>query len=1578
MANGSLQSPSGLAFVRINLSSYTYIQRLWLFDAITSDIDVILGADFLKDNGAILDFTSSVMSVRDPNSTSTPRRSTVKFSRTEGLTVFAALPMYSSTTLSLGPGEHAVLPVKIPHRSRRAISMARSQWGTVTPSPRCRYEILPAKGIALTASAKAESHIYIAVANLSRLPTTIARGAELALFHRDNPDAWDCFDGNFPDLNPSTSAGSASSASLKTTPCSPNSSHRHHPHAEVPVIIPSAAPREDDSHSRAASSADPREEDVAHPMPSACCREDPFAGCSLSPSTCCREDPFAGCSLDSAPLARDVVRNDQMEPCEATLLNGIAERPLRTPPRRPDITMPVRDANVRNRVNYRSFSNDSLPEPIINSTEYTACSSTPSTPNEEFHPISFPLPPLQPDAWRLPAAELRRQLTIPPLSEVSIGPQGCSTVDQQRRVQEMILSKPRLWTPRDRNETPPRKQLPKVHFDLSHPPNWSTRIIPQNPEARKEATRIINEKYKAGIIRPSNSPYTSMLLLVPKGPGKGMRFVVAYTQLNKAMKPIGYQIPRVDEALSLFHGKGFYSSIDLTNAFWSVPLDEESKQLTAFLGPTNEVWEYEFLPQGVKLGSALFSRAIDLILGSLRWNVCCAFIDDITIWGTSYEDHLANLNAVLTALEDFGMKCNPKKCKFFVQEFRFVGHIVGSAGIRPDPDKTKAIWNMRITSKDNLRSFLGLASYYRKFIKGFAAVTSPLSRLLARDVSFPANREWSSQELQAIARLRAALSSYPLLSHPDWSAPFELHTDACGHGLGAVLTQRRDGREHVIQYASRSVTDTESRYHTFELEFLAVVWATHLFRMYLAQPFAKPFQIVTDSEAVKFILQKSQTNSRVMGWVLQMTAFDYTVIHRKGKNNANADTLSRLCLKSSCPYCSPTELSSTPLPPLPPLVISAAVCPAQVGDRSVPASPDSVPAATAPASVPVLAFFPPEDKTAWSPKEFLKLQMADEACKRYFQKMKDQSPQVRNHFHVDALGLLWHRCFKPTPDPAHAVDEPNLKRRKLSSRKWRSSTSDPALQLVVPDSLKAFILRQFHGSPLSAHQGRDKTFLSMSRRYWWSGMKRDVGRWTRACLACACRKTPRPLGAGVQKPITAIRPGQVLSMDLVGPLRASSAGHLYILVCVDVFTRWPITVALKSNTAEEVALAIFRNILTDLSFPEFILTDRGSEFINAGLRHLCDTWGVHKIESSPMHKQGNSPAERYIRWINSSMTMMGAAYGNSWHEYLSCTTFAYRIAVNRTTGYSPFEMHRGFKPTLPTDVLFGILPSASFEDGVHYFTYMNKWLRSAFDRVRHLISRTEAQRRLLQDRSSPPKTHTFIANDFVLYWQPQLPRKYHLDRHSITDEYRKAPGKWVNRWTGPHVVTKRTSENTYNLLDVRSQLPLENIHVDTLWPYSPWSEEAPSTSPDIDLALPWSQKKELIKDDLFAIPLEGEENIAHFGIGKFISFDSNRYIQFQWLGNFSDIWSPSATFRPGWIRYSNSRNSEPYWGPQEHERDHPYLNTYTDTFIGLASVLLSGFKLTASDTIPAPVRRAIIHARLSFQEEITAPSRDQD
>jgi hypothetical protein len=331
--------------------------------------------------------------------------------------------------------------------------------------------------------------------------------------------------------------------------------------------------------------------------------------------------------------------------------------------------------------------------------------------------------------------------------------------------------------------------------------------------------------------------------------------------------------------------------------------------------------------------------------------------------------------------------------------------------------------------------------------------------------------------------------------------------------------------------------------------------------------------------------------------------------------------------------------------------------------------------------------------------------------------------------------------------------------------------------------------------------------------------------------------------------------------------------------------------------------------------------------------------------------------------------MLGAAYGNSWHEYLHCTTFAYRVAVNSTTGYSPFELHRGFSPTHPTDVTFGLIPQNSFNNNLHYFEYMNKWLRSAFQQVRSKLSRVIAQQEILKNKTSKRKQPTYKPNDFVLYWQPQLPRKYHLSSSTTGSIYQEAPGKWVPRWTGPHIITKRTSENTYNLIDTRSQQQLLNIHTDTLWPYSPWSDEEPSTSPDIDRALPWRTDNTLVSGDLFAIPLEGQDD--HFGIGKFFTFDTNRYLQFQWYGNDADLWTPKATFRPGWISHSVDRNEEPYWGNQAHTRDRLYLNTFTDTNIGNASILLRGFQLNKDGTIPAAVRRAILHARLNFASDFS-------
>ena len=945
-------------------------------------------------------------------------------------------------------------------------------------------------------------------------------------------------------------------------------------------------------------------------------------------------------------------------------------------------------------------------------------------------------------------------------------------------------------------------------------------------------------------------------------------------------------------------------------------MDEESMELTAFLGPTNEVYEYCYLPQGVKLGSSLFSCAIDKILGNLRFSVCCCFIDDIVVWGKSFEEHLANLDAVLTAMEDYGLKCNPAKCKFFVDKFKFVGHIVSAAGIEPDPDKVKAIWHMRVDSKATLMTFIGMISYYRKFITHLSKVAHPLSIVLKKELKFKKFRKWSQMELEAINDLKLQLVRRPILAHPDWSLPFELHTDACREGLSGILTQTQNGKEVVICYASRTPTEAEKKYQIFELEFLAVVWACQHYRMYLALPFAFPFKIVTDNDAVKWIMERHKFNSRLMHWVLQMSAYDYTIVHRAGKKHGDADALSRNNLPSTSPY----------------------------GDSDVVKPLTERNAVIITASLRRLkAFFPPDDKEAWSLKEVAKLQEEDEECKRY--KTKIGSKNFEDNF-VLKDGVLWRKLRE-------------LKTKPLIKRQWQRELRRDDLRLVIPQTLKHFILRQHHGAPLSAHQGMSKAYAQISTRFWWKGIWKDVRRHINACVACACRKTPRPQNMGVTSSVAAPFVLHTLSMDLMGPLVETSEGNLYILVVIDLFSRFPILIPIKSPSSKAVADALFHHVLCLFGAPVKILTDRGSEFINKGLEEMCKKWGIKRLLSSPRHKQGNSPAERHIRWVNSAMTMLGATFGKEWDRHLQACAFAYRCSVNRSTGYSPYQLMYGREPVLPMDLTLDMLPQTNYDTEESYGILTGEWLRQAFKHVRKQQSRTS---QLSREAANRKNRHViYEENDHVIYWQPQTSKK---QTSKTSDEVlRGAPGKFTPRWTGPHKIIKKTSLNTYDVLHGKTQRVMKSLHIDTLWPFQPWNDEHPSTSPDVDIVRPWASGGTPAIGDLIAVPMEGD--VTRFGIG-ILKEVKDEILHFQWLSNSRDSWaSKGSPFREGWI---DGRTDKEYWGAKKKPGDKPYTSEDSSTKIGFDSIMLHGFKLTAAKHLDTPTRLAIERSRNIWQE----------
>lgn len=409
-----------------------------------------------------------------------------------------------------------------------------------------------------------------------------------------------------------------------------------------------------------------------------------------------------------------------------------------------------------------------------------------------------------------------------------------------------------------------------------------------NPVKTEFIRNEVKEMLKKGIIRPSTSPWAAPVVIVKKKDGTE-RFCVDYRQLNAITKPDRYPIPRISSLLESFREANWFSGLDLASGYWQVEMSKADREKTAFI-IDGGLYEFNVMPFGLRNAPGTFQRLMNYVLRDLIGKFVAVYLDDIIIYSKTYEQHIDHLNQVFEALRTAGLKIKLKKCFFCLPEIEFLGHVVGRNGIKPDPKKVDKVLNMPApTNISELRSILGLFSYYRRFVKDFSRHAKPMLELLAKDKSY----KWEKRQQNAFEYLKKRLVEAPILQYPDFNKPFILLTDASGTGLGAVLAQLDDeGKERVIAYASRALTPAEKNYPITEQECLAVIWAVQHFDQYLQ---LQPFKIVTDHSALKYLQSsKMPKSSRRARWMMELQQYNFEIVHRPGKENANADALSRV------------------------------------------------------------------------------------------------------------------------------------------------------------------------------------------------------------------------------------------------------------------------------------------------------------------------------------------------------------------------------------------------------------------------------------------------------------------------------------------------------------------------------------------------------------------------------------------------------------------------------------------------------------------------------------------------------------
>jgi len=417
------------------------------------------------------------------------------------------------------------------------------------------------------------------------------------------------------------------------------------------------------------------------------------------------------------------------------------------------------------------------------------------------------------------------------------------TDEQRKKVRELLVQYRSILSTGDHDVG----QTPLVEHTID---TWDHRPIRQ-PLRRQPfqhqayIDEETNRMLEYGIIKPAASPWASNVVLVKKKDGS-LRFCMDYRRLNSITYKDSYPLPLIDSCLNVLSGSSWYSTLDLRSGYYNIPIAQAGRDKSAFI-TRQGCFRFTVMPFGLTCALSVFQRLMDVVLCGLSYQVCLVYLDDIIVFGKTFDEQLMRLGEVFSRLRDANLKLKPSKCFLCQQSVKFLGHVMSEEGLAMQPSKVEAINNWTACRDvSEVRVFLGLSGYYRRFIKDFSAIAAPLYNLTQKESEFC----WTSECQEAFAELKRRLISEPVLALPSDNGTYVLDTDASDFGLGAILSQRQDDQEKVIAYASRTLGKPEQKYETTRKELLAIVAGLKQFRQYLL---GRHFVIRTDHAALTWL-----------------------------------------------------------------------------------------------------------------------------------------------------------------------------------------------------------------------------------------------------------------------------------------------------------------------------------------------------------------------------------------------------------------------------------------------------------------------------------------------------------------------------------------------------------------------------------------------------------------------------------------------------------------------------------------------------------------------------------------------------
>lgn len=924
------------------------------------------------------------------------------------------------------------------------------------------------------------------------------------------------------------------------------------------------------------------------------------------------------------------------------------------------------------------------------------------------------------------------------------------------------------------------------------------------PECHKEeVSKQIKKMLEQGIISPSVSPWSAPIWVVPKkqdSSGKPKwRIVIDYRKLNEITIGDAYPIPNITDILDQLGHSKYFSTLDLASSFHQIMTKESDAEKTAFSVPgvSGQPGHYQFnrMPFGLKNAPSTFQRLMNVVLSGLQGIHCYTYLDDIVIFGHDLASHISKLKLVFEKLRNHNLKLQPDKSEFLCREVQYLGHIITEHGVKPDPRKVECVQNFPVPKNPrDIKSFLGLVGYYRRFIDNFSHITKPLTSLLKKDIKF----QWLSEQEKAFETLKYKITTAPILQYPDFSKPFLLTTDASNYAVSAILSQGKINKDLPIAYASRTLNKSEGNYSTTEKECLAIIFGTKVFRPYL---YGRKFKIVTDHKPLQWLFNCKDPSSKLVRWRLKLEEFDYEIVYKKGKINCNADSLSRNPILAVCPNSPSTsetyekylEISQKQSLTYDTIIdehnesLLKTKCkmityPSAIDlDDSIPYCSEIIQMSKFNEDIPDIRTVERELFTFQSTSNekhtfthlFLRVHHYDDITyKDVFNMLRDYRDMLTTWYSEEK-----EFAISDFQDPFAKVSFTKIynmlgfifNNTGIKIHIYHNNILFPT-PVEVPR-----ILKENHDTPSAGHPGITRMYDRLKQLYWWKNMRQDIESYVKSCKSCQINK---PLRSSNKAPMiitsTATKPNEKLYLDIVGPLPETRIDqYKFILTLQDDLTKYSQAYPMQTCSAQETAQRLV-HFISHLGIPRTVVTDQGTNFCSDVFKQLEQLFGIKHIYASPYHPQTCGALERSHSTLKEYLRSYIDENSHTWDLYLNTAMLAYNSNVHSTTGFAPFELLFGHKPYIPKSI--DSLDSNTYTDYVRALNH-----RLYYSRQKALQNIQHSKERSKQYYDSHSRPTTYNVGDMVYI------RCHHKQNKALSPVW-KGPYKII-KINGNHTVT---------------------------------------------------------------------------------------------------------------------------------------------------------------------------------------------